>query len=163
MKSTALASPGVVAKCEVNKPVHSNTAVKANIKTAKTVSQYFSPSSTSFKPSSHCRVANVKVKFIRPAFQNLREWCDAPGHVYIGRAGVVFVPSEADSTRKERYPKRNSIWANPFKVGKQAAAWWLLSSSHGSPHSLAPFSLIVITPIAPTLTFVTIIIISVIN
>lgn len=61
----------------------------------------------------------MKLKFIPPAFQNLREWCDAPGHVYIGRAGVVFVPSETDSARKERYPKRNSIWANPFKVGKQ--------------------------------------------
>ena len=116
MESTALASPGAIARNKGNELSHASAAVKANIKTARKVSHYFRPSSTGSKPASHCKVVNVKVKFIRPAFRNLREWCDAPGHVYIGRAGVVFVPSEADSGRKERYPKRNSIWANPFKV-----------------------------------------------
>lgn len=75
--------------------------------------------SASRKQKRGCKVANVKVKFIRPGFQNLRQWCEAVNHVYIGRAGVVFVPNQSDTTRKERYPKRNSIWANPFKVGKQ--------------------------------------------
>lgn len=56
-------------------------------------------------------VCNVKVKYIRPQYQNLKEWCEDPNNVYIGRQGVVFVD-------KERYPKRGSIFANPFKVGK---------------------------------------------
>ena len=55
-------------------------------------------------------VCNVKVKYIRPQYQNLKEWCDDPQNVYIGRKGIVFINAE-------RYPKVDSIWANPFKVG----------------------------------------------
>ena len=56
-------------------------------------------------------VVNCKVKFIRPKYQNLREWMDDPDNVYIGRAGVVFIDGE-------RFPKKASVFANPFKVGK---------------------------------------------
>ena len=38
-------------------------------------------------------VANVKVGYIRPRYADLRAWCADPDHVYVGRAGVVFVPS----------------------------------------------------------------------
>lgn len=56
------------------------------------------------------KVVNVKVTNIRPeGYQNLKEWCDDPDNVYIGRKGIVFV----DSTR---FPKKDSIWANPFKI-----------------------------------------------
>ena len=57
-------------------------------------------------------VVNVKVVNIRPRYQNLREWMDDDANVYVGRPGVVFID-------KVRFPKSaNSIWANPFKIGR---------------------------------------------
>jgi len=56
-------------------------------------------------------VVNVKVSEIRPEFQNLEEWCGGKNNVYIGRKGIVFI-------NEERYPKNDSIWANPFKIQK---------------------------------------------
>ena len=55
-------------------------------------------------------VVNVKVKYIRPKYNNLKEWCDNPNNVYIGRKGVVFIDGE-------RYPKEHSLFANPYKTG----------------------------------------------
>jgi len=54
-------------------------------------------------------VINVRVANIRPKYDNLREWIDNSNHVYIGRAGIVFIDGQ-------RYPKKSSIWANPFKI-----------------------------------------------
>lgn len=63
-------------------------------------------------------VVNVKVKNIRPAYNDvqkcvgyndLREWMMDDKNVYIGRKGVVFIDGE-------RFPKCDSIWANPFKI-----------------------------------------------
>lgn len=56
-------------------------------------------------------VVNVKVKFIRPMYENLQEWMKCPDNVYIGRRGVVFID-------KKRYPLDSSVFANPYKVGK---------------------------------------------
>ncbi len=56
-------------------------------------------------------LTNVKVKHIRPEYNNLKEWCEDGKNEYIGRKGIVFID-------KERYPKNDSIWANPFKVGR---------------------------------------------
>lgn len=56
-------------------------------------------------------VSNVKVAFIRPRYNNLKEWCEDENNVYIGRKGIVFVDNE-------RFPKNDSIWCNPYKVGK---------------------------------------------
>ena len=50
----------------------------------------------------------VKVAYIRPTYDN---WMEDPDHIYIGRKGIVFV-------NKERYPKKDSIWANIFKIDK---------------------------------------------
>ena len=62
-------------------------------------------------------VCNVKVAFIRPlGFDNLKEWCESEENVYLGRKGVVFI--KKDDGTKERYPKQDSKWCNPFKVGK---------------------------------------------
>jgi hypothetical protein len=47
------------------------------------------------------KIVNCKVAHIRPEFKNLKEWCENKNNVYIG--GV-------------RYPDKDSIWANPFKV-----------------------------------------------
>ena len=56
-------------------------------------------------------VVNVKVEHIRPEFNNLQEWCEGSNNVYIGRKGVVFINGK-------RYPPEDSIFANPYKVGK---------------------------------------------
>lgn len=56
-------------------------------------------------------VRNVKVAHIRPQYQNLKEWCEDPNNVYIGRRGIVFID-------KVRYPTKDSIYANPYKVSK---------------------------------------------
>jgi hypothetical protein len=53
-------------------------------------------------------VVCVKVKDIRPKYDNLQEWMNDK-NVYIGRAGIVFI-------NNERFPKRDSIWANKFKI-----------------------------------------------
>jgi hypothetical protein len=56
-------------------------------------------------------IVNCKVKFIRPKYNNLKEWMEDKNNVYIGRKGIVFID-------KERYPKKSSIFSNPYKVGK---------------------------------------------
>lgn len=63
---------------------------------------------------SATEVVNVKVAYIRPRYENLKVWCEDPENVYIGRKGIVFIES---SGIKERYPKEDSLFANPFKVG----------------------------------------------
>lgn len=62
-------------------------------------------------------IVNVRVSNIRPKYQNLREWCQDPNNVYVGRAGVVFVPTEDGS--KERYPPVSSPFCNPFKMDNE--------------------------------------------
>ncbi len=59
-------------------------------------------------------VVNVKVKYIRPAYKDLAEWCNDPTNIYIGRAGIVFIDGE-------RYPKISSPFANPFKIGRDGS------------------------------------------
>lgn len=56
-------------------------------------------------------VVNVKVEHIRPQHQNLKEWCEDPDNVYIGRRGIVFIDGV-------RYPPKDSPFANPYKVTK---------------------------------------------
>jgi len=36
-------------------------------------------------------VVNVRVKSIRPKYNNLKEWIADGSNVYIGRGGVVFI------------------------------------------------------------------------
>ncbi len=56
-------------------------------------------------------IVNVKVGNIRPKYNNLKEWCEDPDNIYIGRRGIVFVD-------KMRYPLNDSIWCNPYKIDK---------------------------------------------
>ena len=56
-------------------------------------------------------VTNCKVKYIRPKYNNLKEWMEDSQNVYIGRGGIVFID-------KVRFPKKPSPFANPFKIGK---------------------------------------------
>lgn len=57
-------------------------------------------------------VVNVKVKYLRPEYNNLEEWMKKKNNVYIGRSGIVFINGT-------RYPKYSSIFANPFKITSQ--------------------------------------------
>lgn len=57
-------------------------------------------------------VVNVKVNHIRPAYNDLQQWMsDDTNNVYIGRANVVFINGK-------RYPPTSSMFANPYKIGK---------------------------------------------
>ena len=56
-------------------------------------------------------VCNCKVKYIRPVYDNLKDCLEDEENIYIGRKGVVIID-------KNRYPKKDSVWANPYKVGK---------------------------------------------
>ena len=62
--------------------------------------------------ASPCNVINIRVNNLRPIYNNLKEWCEANNnHVYIGRRSIVWIDGV-------KYPPRNSIWSNPFKVGE---------------------------------------------
>jgi hypothetical protein len=59
-------------------------------------------------------VVNCKVKYIRPTYNNLKEWMEDDDNVYIGRPNVVFIDGK-------RFPQKdiyNSVFANPYKVIK---------------------------------------------
>ena len=56
-------------------------------------------------------IVNVKVKHIRPTYNTLQDWMTHPQHEYIGRCGIVFI-------NKERFPKKTSLFHNPFKIDK---------------------------------------------
>ena len=56
-------------------------------------------------------VVNVKVNNLRPKYKDLKEWHDDKNNVYIGRKGIVFIDGK-------RYPEHDSIWCNPYKIGK---------------------------------------------
>ena len=56
-------------------------------------------------------ICNCKVQYIRPKYKNLKHWMEDDNNIYIGRRGIVFIDGE-------RFPKQNSIFANPFKINK---------------------------------------------
>jgi hypothetical protein len=56
-------------------------------------------------------VVCIKVKNIRPKYDNLKKWMENKNNVYIGRKGVLIIDGQ-------RFPKQDSIWANRFKIGK---------------------------------------------
>lgn len=56
-------------------------------------------------------LCDVHVKFIRPHYNNLKEWMANSNNCYIGRRNVLILDGR-------RFPEEASIWANPFTVGK---------------------------------------------
>lgn len=68
-------------------------------------------SSVSIGTGDKTSVSNVRVAFLRPNYHDLRDWTLDPKNLYIGRAGIVFVHGQ-------RFPPLPSIWANPFKAGR---------------------------------------------
>lgn len=70
-------------------------------------------SATSIKlPNRVC----VKVKCLRPKYDNLKEWMADLGNVLVTRNGRVFIKEGDDKPYVFAYKK--SPWANPYKVGK---------------------------------------------
>ena len=67
------------------------------------------------------RVVNVRVKYIRPRYHDLKEWCRDPNNLYVGRKGIVFVSDDSTPKYKYRYPPKDSIFANPFKISDEAS------------------------------------------
>ena len=57
-------------------------------------------------------IVNVKVKYIRPEYDNLKEWCEDSNNCYIGRRGIVIINGR-------RYPEEASIFANPYKGDRE--------------------------------------------
>jgi hypothetical protein len=55
-------------------------------------------------------IVNVKKQYIsKDGYEDLKDWCEDKKNIYIGRKGIVFI-------NKERYPKENSIFCNPYKI-----------------------------------------------
>jgi hypothetical protein len=61
------------------------------------------------------KVVCVKVEHIRPKYADLREWISDPNNVYIARKGVLLLDSPITG-KKARYPEKDSLFANPYKV-----------------------------------------------
>jgi Domain of unknown function (DUF4326) len=57
-------------------------------------------------PKGQC----VKVKHLRPAHANLREWCKAKGNILVTRQGRVFI------ARGDLFHYGKSQWCNPFTL-----------------------------------------------
>lgn len=60
-------------------------------------------------------VVNCKVKFIRPQYNNLKEWMDDANNVYIGIAGVVFIQNVETNKKESLYfllPKVRNVFKN---------------------------------------------------
>lgn len=71
-------------------------------------------------------LCDVHIDFLRKrGYRDLKHWCETPGNIYIGRAGIVFCKDQYGN--KERYPKQSSILANEFKVGKDGILLEVLS------------------------------------
>ena len=60
------------------------------------------------------KVVSVRVSDIRPKYKDLEDWMGNPDNVYIGRKGIVFITGFEGE--KYRYPKTDSMWANPYKI-----------------------------------------------
>jgi len=86
-------------KKDINKDI--NKDIKKDIKISEDI-----------KTDNKTNVVNVKVGHIRPKYDNLSIWVKDPNNVYIGRKGIVFIDSV-------RFPKEDSIWANPFKINSE--------------------------------------------
>jgi hypothetical protein len=57
-------------------------------------------------------VVDVHVQFLREnGYSDLREWRNNPENLYVGRSGI-------DTVKGKTVPRDGSVWANPFKLGR---------------------------------------------
>ena len=61
-------------------------------------------------------VVNTQNKFIRPYYDNLKDWIQDKDNVFIGRRHEVFVPVSKGGAKKERFPYHSSVFANPYRI-----------------------------------------------
>lgn len=105
--STSVTKKGEAMKIKIKKPFLGTGSIDSDLdKKLINLSQ-----------SMETKVVNVKVKYIRPKYKDLEDWMNNPDNVYIARRGVVFI-TDPETGSKKRYPPKDSIWANPYKVGK---------------------------------------------
>lgn len=79
---------------------------------------------------------NCKVKYLRKTedrngrkYNDLKQWCEeCSDGIYIGRQGPVFILVNGG---KMRYPKKSSIWANPFKEKDESKVEDMLLNEYG--------------------------------
>ena len=91
-------------------------------------------------------VVNCKVKYIRPKYNNLKEWMDDPNNVYIGRGGVVFIDNKRfppNGPLEERIEKYRIYMSKKLKEddtlvknllqlqGKNLGCWCKPEKCHG--------------------------------
>ena len=75
---------------------------------------YYDKMTSYIKPTIVCvKVSNIR-KNKKDTHVNLKTWMADENNVYIGRKGIVFVPN--DTGEKERWPKINSKWCNPYNL-----------------------------------------------
>lgn len=60
---------------------------------------------------------SVKVKYLRPKFDNLREWLDVDGHILCTRHGRIFIHDKSSGS-KDIFHYQKSEWHNPYPVKK---------------------------------------------
>lgn len=57
-------------------------------------------------------LCDIHVEHIRRnGYNDLSHWMSNPDNIYIGRKGILIINSE-------RFPKNDSLWANPYKIGR---------------------------------------------
>ena len=54
-------------------------------------------------------IVNIKKKYIKDEYENIKEWCKDKNNIYIGRKGVLIIDGE-------RFPTENSLFHNPYKI-----------------------------------------------
>jgi hypothetical protein len=61
----------------------------------------------------------VKANYLRPRYNNLKEWCAHNDHLLVTRRGRIFITKKGpNGTIKEVFTYPESQWANPFKLSK---------------------------------------------
>lgn len=55
----------------------------------------------------------LKVKYLRPEWDNLKEWTQTEGNIMCIRNGRVFITKDG---KKEIFHYSKSEWSNPYKV-----------------------------------------------
>ena len=87
-------------------------------------------------------VADCHVKYLRPAYQNLRAWMDCPDHVYVGRKGVVLYPStKAKNGFQTRFPPRHSVFANHNQLSTIAYRNWIQTEIVNHPKRFGVYTI----------------------
>jgi cellular nucleic acid-binding protein len=84
----------------------------------KIISLFFNPTQNT-QNTQNTKVVDVKVAYIRPRFDNLKEWCTDSDNIYISNKEIVTIYNYGINMGK--YPHEDSKWANPYKIPKDSS------------------------------------------